>query len=201
MRFVPNEVQQVLRAVSAKPPASIADFDWIESFNCRAEFFRGLTDDQIVQKIKADKDSRKQRWLEGVRAVHRYFSDSQAKDVDALCAELDALPNGEARAPLLIRLLDLSGHERHEDIVFELGLLGEPAAVPAVLRAALQPFPYIEEWGNLHEFQRKCAYALARIGTSESRIALEQLAKHSDPHLREYGEEGLSKWPLPFRPR
>lgn len=201
MRFVPDEVQQVLRAVSANPPASIADFDWIESSNYRAEFFRGLNDDQIDQKIKADEDARKQRWLEGLRAVHRYFSDRQAKDVDELCSALDALKSNEARAPLLIRLLELSGHERHEDIVFELGLLGEPTAVPAILRASLQPFPYIDEWGNLHEFQRKCAYALARIGTNESRIALEQLAGHSEPRLREYGEEGLSEWPLPFKPR
>ena len=107
------------------------------------------------------------------------------QEIDALCAALDSLSNDEARAPLLIQLLGVGGHERHEDVVFELGLLGERTAVPAVLRAALQPFPYIDEWGNLHEFQRKCAYALARLGTDESRIALEQLAKHSDPHLRE----------------
>ena len=123
------------------------------------------------------------------------------KDADALCAALDALPEGEARAPLLISLLGQGGHECHEDIVFELGLLGDPAAVPAIARAVVNPFPYLDERGNLHEFQRKCAYALARIETLESRTALETLAKHADPHLREYGEEGLSHWPLPFKRR
>ena len=126
---------------------------------------------------------------------------NQPKSADALCAALDALPEGDARVPLLIELLGQSGHERHEDIVFELGLLGDPAAVPAIAKAVVGPFPYVDEWGNLHEFQRKCAYALARIGTLESRTVLETLAKHSDPPLREYGEEGLSHWPLPFKAR
>ncbi|WP_155518302.1 HEAT repeat domain-containing protein [Ralstonia solanacearum] len=108
---------------------------------------------------------------------------------------------GKARAPLLIELLGRGGHERHEDIVFELGLIGDPAAVNAVEKAAGDPFPYLEEWGNLRELQRKCAYALARIGTAESRAALERLAKHSDPYLREYSQEGLEHWPLPFKAR
>ena len=124
---------------------------------------------------------------------------NQPKSADALCAALDALPEGKARVPLLIKLLGQSGHERHEDIVFELGLIGDPAAISAIAQAAVAPFPYIDEWGNLHEFQRKCAFALARIGTLESRTVLEGLAEHSDPQLREYGEEGLSHWPLPFK--
>ena len=201
MHFVSEEIQRVMREQSASPPASIADFDWFEGANYRPESFRGLTDAEVARKIADEKNVRKQRWLDGVRAVHGYFSSCQPDDVDALCAALDALPEGETRAPLLIRLLGLAGHERHEDIVFELGLLGDPSAVPAVLKAALIPFPYVEEWGNLHELQRKCAYALARIGTAESRAALEQLAKHSDPYLREYGEEGLGVWPLPFKAR
>ena len=126
---------------------------------------------------------------------------NEPSGANALCAALDALGEGGARVPLLVSLLGQGGHERHEDIVFELGLLGDPAAVPAIARAIVNPFPYLDEWGNLHEFQRKCAYALARIGTPESRAALETLARHADPHLRAYGEEGLVHWPLPFKAR
>lgn len=125
----------------------------------------------------------------------------ELKSVAALCSELDAMPEGEGRAPLLIELLTRGEHERHEDIVFELGLIGDPGAVNAILEAAKKPFAYLEEWGSLHGFQRKCAYALARIGTTESRTALEQLASAADPHLREYGKEGLEHWPLPFKAR
>jgi hypothetical protein len=126
---------------------------------------------------------------------------SESRSVEDLCAELDAIPEGEDRAPLLMELLGRVGHERHEDIVFELGLIGAPAAVDAIVSAAEHPFAYLEEWGNVCAFQRKCAYALARIGTAASRVALEHLAKSADPHLREYGEEGLEHWPLPFNDR
>jgi hypothetical protein len=126
---------------------------------------------------------------------------STQRSVEDLTDELDAIHEGDARAPLLIELLGRARHERHEDIVFELGLIGSPSAVPAIARAAVSPYPYLEEWGNLHEFQRKCAYALARIATSDSRAALEQMAKSSDPHLHEYGMEGLEHWPLPFQRR
>lgn len=111
------------------------------------------------------------------------------------------MTEGKARAPLLIELLGRGGHERLEGVVFELGLIGDPAAVNAIEKAAGGSFPYLEEWGNLHEFQRKCAYALARIGTTESRAALERLAQHVDPYLREYGQEGLEHWPLPLKAR
>ncbi|KAB0685229.1 hypothetical protein [Burkholderia territorii] len=122
----------------------------------------------------------------------------EPKDVAELCAELDDSPTDETRLPLLIELLNLDGHERHEDIVFDLGLLGNPAAIPAIARAVTACFPYMDRWGNRHEFQRKCAYALARIGTPESRAVLEYLARHEDIYLRKCGEEGLSHWPLPF---
>jgi HEAT repeat protein len=120
------------------------------------------------------------------------------KDIAEMCTALDALPEDESRPPLLIELLSLDGHERHEDIVFDLGLLGNPVAIPAIAKAVTARFPYMDKWGNLHEFRRKCAYALARIGTPESREVFEHLARHADIQLRKYGEEGLSKWPLPF---
>ena len=124
---------------------------------------------------------------------------SSPVDVAALCTALDALADEDrSRVPLLIALLALDGHERHEDIVFDLGLFGDPIAIPAIAEAAEKTFEYMVRWQNLHEFQRKCAYALARIGTPESRAVLEHLAQHADPHLREYGKESLNNWPMPF---
>lgn len=124
---------------------------------------------------------------------------SNPVDVSAVCEALDSLAEEDrSRVPLLIQLLAVEGHERHEDIVFDLGLFGDPVAIPAIAEAAEKAFPYMVRWQNLHEFQRKCAYALARIGTPESREVLEHLARHADPHLREYGTEGLGNWPMPF---
>jgi hypothetical protein len=119
---------------------------------------------------------------------------------DALNEPMDAKSAMAKRDPVaLSRILLDHSHELHEDIVFELGLIGDPRAVCAIAEAVRVPFDHLVKWNNLHEFQRKCAYALARIGTQEARAALESLAKEPDPFLREYGEEGLEHWPLPFK--
>jgi len=118
---------------------------------------------------------------------------------DAVRELMDAESAIAARdAVSLSRLLLEESHELHEEIVFELGLIGDPCAIDAIARAVRIPFGYLIAWDNLHEFQRKCAYALARIGTPEARTALESLASEADPFLKEYGEEGLQHWPLKF---
>jgi HEAT repeat protein len=124
----------------------------------------------------------------------------EGRDKDALWTVLGALDQCSDAVPMLVQLLLEDWHEVHEDVAFELGLTGDPRAIEALSRAARIPFAHLVKWGNLHEFQRKCAYALARIGTNESRAALEDLSREADPKLREYGEEGLAHWPMPYRP-
>jgi hypothetical protein len=117
-----------------------------------------------------------------------------SRDADALWKVLADIEEEPSSVPLLARLLLEDWHESHEDIVFSLGLVGDPYAVDAINKAVTIPFPHMIEWGNLHEFQRKCAYALAKIGSADSRTALEILATHSDPYLRKFGQEGLDNW-------
>lgn len=131
-------------------------------------------------------------------ADHPLSIASQQRDVDGLRNAVWALEQDWPTSSLLTELLLQDWHDSHEDIVFEIGLIGDPRAVDAIKASAISPFAYLEEWGNKHEFQRKCAYALARIGTVESRSALEELAQSEDEHIREYGEEGLEHWPMPY---
>jgi HEAT repeat protein len=123
------------------------------------------------------------------------------RDVNAMWAAVAAAKDCRDAVPILAELLLADWHECHEDIVFSLGLIGDPRAIPAISKAVLIPFENLVKWNNLHEFQRKCAYALARIATPESRAALETLSNNPDPYIREYGDEGLQKWPLPYRTR
>jgi hypothetical protein len=123
----------------------------------------------------------------------------ESRDLDGLHQSLRKLERSRESVPLLAQILLEDWHDLHEDIVFELGLIGDPRAIQSIAKAIHVPFASLVKWGNVPEFQRKCAYALARIGTNESRAALETIASNADPQLREYGEEGLSKWPLPYR--
>lgn len=121
-----------------------------------------------------------------------------SKDIESLLCALKLFSKREGD-PFLAEALLADWHESHEDIVFELGLIGDSHTTESIAKAVQITFPYMIKWNNLHEFQRKCAYALARIASDESRLALETLANHPDPYLGEYGKEGLSHWPLPYR--
>lgn len=120
---------------------------------------------------------------------------------DELRDAVNALKQDFSAAPLLALILLEDWHDSHEDIVFELGLIGNPTVVDAIARAASMKFRSLVEWGNLPEFQRKCAYALARIGTDESKRALEKMVCSDDSYLQEVGKEGLSYWPMPYTPK
>ena len=73
--------------------------------------------------------------------------------------------------------------EEHEDIVFEFGVIRENCATFAIAEAAQKNSEYLIRWGNLEEFQCKCACALWRIGSSDSKVALELMAQQSNPGL------------------
>jgi hypothetical protein len=118
------------------------------------------------------------------------------RDSDALWTLVPALDRCSDAVPILSELLLTHWHQSHEDIVFTLGLIGDSRATKSIAAAVLIPFESLVKWNNLHEFQRKCAYALASIATQESRSVLEELAQNPDAHLQEYGLEGLEKWPI-----
>ena len=101
----------------------------------------------------------------------------------------------------MAKLLLEDWHEEHEDIVFELGLIGENCATYAITEAAQKNFEHLIRWGNLEEFQRKCAYALARIGSGDSKVALELMAQQFDTGVSKYAEEGLRHWAVPVKKR
>ena len=121
------------------------------------------------------------------------------QDCDELRDAVNMVNQDLSAAPLLAHILLEDWHDSHEDIIFELGLIGNPTVVGAIASAAKMKFHSLVEWGNLCEFQRKCAYALARIGTDESRIALADMVRSEDDCLRQVGAEGLSHWPMPYK--
>jgi hypothetical protein len=131
-----------------------------------------------------------------VQKLNIIKSAIEMKDANALGKALCELEDKNGIVSELNEILLEDWHCEHEDIVFELGLIGESSSTDAILKAASINFKYLIEWGNNHEFQRKCAFALARIGTQESKDALEKLSFESDPYLQKYGNEGLQKWLL-----
>ena len=96
--------------------------------------------------------------------------------------------------PIFCRLLSGDWHQQHEDLVFELGQIGDARAVEPIFCALNTDFPYLTEWGNLESFQRKCTWALADIGDVRAKARLEELSRSSNEVLAGYAVERLDAW-------
>jgi HEAT repeat protein len=77
---------------------------------------------------------------------------------------------------VLCDLLVADWHQRHEDVALALQELSDPAAVPALLRAAVMDLPYLEHDEN-RALSRKCIWALSDIRTQDAIAALALLAE------------------------
>src|SRR3989339_581243 len=81
-----------------------------------------------------------------------------------------------AMVPLLIELLNISWHFRHEDIVSALQQLKHPQSIDALYKAALTTYEYLD-YDDSFSLARKCTWALADIGTVEAKEALISLSQ------------------------
>lgn len=84
-------------------------------------------------------------------------------------------------------------HELHEDLTSELQRLRDPQTADALFRAATAAYPY-RHWDDGHAVARKCTWALADIGTPETKRMLTELAKHSNEVLAGYATKRLERW-------
>lgn len=55
------------------PPNSIDDFFVLQSSNVRAEFIAGLTEEQVLRKLRDEERKMKERDLRKFKALHTYF--------------------------------------------------------------------------------------------------------------------------------
>jgi hypothetical protein len=82
MHLLPPDMKAALSELELirNPPPSVDDFLHIESSNYRAEFFEGLTVDQIEKKIRESQRERKQRSYDRLWALHEFFKRSANED-------------------------------------------------------------------------------------------------------------------------
>jgi hypothetical protein len=95
--------------------------------------------------------------------------------------------------PVLIELLGMSWHQRHEDIVSSLQALKDPLAVEPLYRAALVTHTYLD-YDEFFGLARKCTWALADIGTLEAQSRLATLAQSENPQIAQYAQKRLDNW-------
>ena len=95
--------------------------------------------------------------------------------------------------PILVEVLGMAWHTRHEDVVRALQKLRPSQAVQGLREAAVVAHEYL----NYDEFfglARKCTWALADIGTPEAKAALYELAGVQNEIIAGYAQKRLDKW-------
>jgi hypothetical protein len=116
-----------------------------------------------------------------------------ASDVESALTLLYQTKAMDGAAPVLIKLLALPWHRKHEDITRLLQQLRDPAAVEALYAAALKKHDYLA-YDNSYALARKCTWALADIGTPEAFATLNLLATHRDPVIAQYAQKRIDRW-------
>jgi hypothetical protein len=95
--------------------------------------------------------------------------------------------------PALILLAEGPWHQRHEDVVRAIQQLRSPDAVDALERTAFSVHEYLA-YDEDFSLARKCAWALADIGTPEAQHALGRLAACNNSIIASYAQKRLDNW-------
>jgi hypothetical protein len=130
--------------------------------------------------------------LKAIRSAIESRNDSDL--VTALSSAFSQAPR--ELVPDLCRVLTENWHEQHEDIVLLLQDLKDERAVAALFEASQMTFQHLIQWNNVHEFQRKCTWALADIGSERAKQRLSDLVGGRDETLAAYAKERLSNWDI-----
>ncbi len=95
--------------------------------------------------------------------------------------------------PLLIEVLSMNWHFRHEDVISALQELKPPQAVQALREAALVTHEYLD-YDEFFGLARKCTWALADIGTPKAKDALFELTETDNEIIAGYAQKRLDRW-------
>lgn len=116
--------------------------------------------------------------------------DSKALEV----ALADAFNDGlvEVSLPVLIDLCRARWHTCHEDVVSALQKVGDVSAVGAIEEVAYADFAYLN-YDEYFGLARKATWALADIGGTSAKEALQRIAKSQNSFKAAYANKRLQK--------
>tara|TARA_R110002096_G_scaffold345404_1_gene538849 strand:+ start:144 stop:536 length:393 start_codon:yes stop_codon:yes gene_type:complete len=98
-----------------------------------------------------------------------------------------------AISDLLIAVLPMTWHSRHEDVVGALQDTRAADAVGALFDAAHARHSYLD-YDDAFGLARKCTWALADIGTDAAKEQLHALTRCGDSVVQGYAQERLDRW-------
>lgn len=94
---------------------------------------------------------------------------------------------------VLIKALRCETHYRHEDIVSLFQKAKDPRANQVLFETTFKKFEHLS-YDDTFGLARKCTWALADIGTNESKELLEKISLNSNEMIAGYAKKRLTNW-------
>jgi hypothetical protein len=124
-------------------------------------------------------------------------ASGNAEEAEGAFALIYSFKNDKAfrkqAVPLLISLLQMEGHYRHEDIVSVLQRAKDARAVNAIYDTTLSTYEYLN-YDDSFALARKCTWALADTGNEEAYQKLQLLAANSNAQIAGYARKRIELW-------
>jgi hypothetical protein len=128
-----------------------------------------------------------------LRELHSAIEAKDGERVELALDECFRAGFTREHVPALVGLLGQTWHSRHEDVVLALQGLKDPRAVDALYVEAHASYEYLD-YDDTYGLARKCAWALADIGTPEAKARLEALAREDNKLVAGYARKRLARW-------
>jgi tetratricopeptide (TPR) repeat protein len=125
--------------------------------------------------------------------LKKAIKDKNGDEIESVLPKIDKNEKCKAYVDVLIELLGCDWHSRHEDIALELQRIKDPRAIPILRQTAERKFEYLS-YVDSQALARKCIWALADIGTDDSKTALTEISCLSDKVISGYAKERLDCW-------
>ncbi|MEO9821204.1 MAG: hypothetical protein ABJ370_04750 [Paracoccaceae bacterium] len=134
-------------------------------------------------------------WAKTFGRLVKAVEQSDPDEFEEALSACSATGKPDGLCELLSEVLLENWHFRHEDVAFQIQQLKCECAVQALVQRASSNPEYLG-WDDNHALARKCTWALADIGTTEARHALERLAKSKTGIIRGFAQKRLDNWHL-----
>lgn len=131
---------------------------------------------------------------EDLKEIKRIISEKDSDAVeDSIFGFILKYQRDEEILLFLCEIFESNWHTRQEDIASSFQYIKNPITTKSLFKMSYQLTEY-DKWNDTFPMQRKCTWALADIGTKESKKYLQEIEKTSNKTISSFATKRLVNW-------
>ena len=132
--------------------------------------------------------------LEDLNEIKKIISKKDGNAVyESVCGFIYTYPRDEEILILLCEIFESDWHDRHEDLASSFQYIKHPITAKSLFKMTYSLTEY-DKYNDTFPMQRKCTWALADIGTNESKNYLQEIEKTSNKIISSFATKRLVNW-------